>query len=178
MEENSRKTKQNRKSPTQTSVLDLVGVGEASRANALQQPQSKTSLIPANTLDVPVSGDWSDFRRREVALWYHGCNSGSSSSSGIPCRTLPLLLFIGEGVFTVSAYSQIWLPGGSESADLMSPPPHTHTDAGGLGRRRSLSPMVNKQDVLSHKYVPDDGSFSSQRRGERKGCGSLFAGRL
>lgn len=54
-----------KKKLAQTSVLNLAGVGEASRAKALEQPQLKTVLIPANTLDFPVSVDW----RREVALW-------------------------------------------------------------------------------------------------------------
>lgn len=44
VEENSRK-----KRLTQTSVLALARVGEASRTNSLEQPQLKTFLIPANT---------------------------------------------------------------------------------------------------------------------------------
>lgn len=86
----------------------------------------------------------------------------------IPCRTLPLLLFIGKGV-SLSLHILRDLnypppPRGSEYADLMSAPPPQppQTGTGDRVRHHSSSPIVNKQDVLPHNSVPDDGSFQSQ----------------
>lgn len=50
----------------------------------------------------------------------------------------------------------------------MSPPtPNQPTQEAGE-RQRYSSPIVNKQDVLSRKSIPEDGSLQSQRRGREK----------
>lgn len=78
--------------------------------------------------------------------------------------------------FSISANSQGFKlppppPRGSEYADLMSVPPKPpQTGTGDRVRRHSSPPIVNKQDVLPHNSVPDDGSFQSQSEGKRKGC--------
>lgn len=51
--------KKEKRKLAETSVLELPGAGEASRATPLQQPRLKAIFIPANTLDFPVSEDWS-----------------------------------------------------------------------------------------------------------------------